>query len=156
MKRIPLTRGQFAIVDDSDFEWLNKWKWCAKLRPNGQFYAARTTGRRSGKKTIRMHRVIGGAIKGDQIDHKNGDTLDNRLENLRLCTASQNMCNRGASKNNTLGFKGVSWHKQMSMWRAEIYVRSQCFYLGLYSSAAAASRAYKMASRQYHGEFART
>lgn len=155
MKRISLTQGQFATVDNADFEWLNQWKWHALLRRNGKFHARRTVGAHPNQKQIYIHRIIFGATSGEQIDHKNGNSLDNRRRNLRRCSTSQNSCNRGAPRTNTSGFKGVSWHKQLSMWRARIGVCSRDIYLGLFSSAVAASRAYKAAARKYHGEFAR-
>ena len=95
-KIIELTQGKSCIVDDEDFEFLNKWKWQAWKSPYGTvWYALRSVKilgtRRSN--TIRMHRVIMGDPFGLEIDHKNHDGLDNRRENLRICTKAQNQQN---------------------------------------------------------------
>lgn len=152
MKRIKLTQGQVAIVDDDDFEWLSQWNWRALQHPSGKFRAGRAGPQQA---AILMHRLICRAARDEQVDHKNGDPLDNRRSNLRVCTKSENLCNRGAQKNNTSGFKGVTWHKLTSKWMAQISVRSRHIHLGLFSTARAAGRAYKIAARKYHGEFAR-
>lgn len=156
MKQIPLTRGMFALVDDRDFEWLNQWKWCAHLSHNEKFRAAREEGARHERKTILMHRLICAATKGVQVDHINGDPLDNQRKNLRVCSASQNQWNRGVQRDNTSGFKGVDWRESHSKWRARIQVFSRMIHLGYFLTAAAAGRAYKAAARKYYGEFART
>lgn len=155
MKQIPLTRGQFALVDDSDFEWLNQYKWIAHLGSFGKFYVLRRPGPRGNRETIRMHRLICGATEGEQVDHKNGDTLDNRRSNLRSCSAAQNGWNRCVQRNNTSGFKGVTWHKRISMWQARIRIFSRRVHLGYFLTASAAGQAYKIAARKYHGKFAR-
>lgn len=155
MKLIKLTQGQVALVDDADFEWLDQWKWCAYKNRYGKFCAARQASAPK-RRTIYLSRLICGAVVGEQIDHKNGDSLDNRRCNLRFCTASQNQWNRSAQKDNTSGFKGVTWHKQHSLWMARINVYSRQIHLGLFSTAVEAGRAYKIAARKYHGEFSRT
>lgn len=112
MKKVPLSKGKaFAIVDDSDFGSLTRWKW--KLT-NG--YASR--GIRSGKKvgTVFMHRVVNKTPDGLITDHINGDKLDNRKENLRSCTHSQNAGNRAST--NKHGLKGVAFHN--GKWHAHI------------------------------------
>lgn len=92
---------------------------------------------------------------GFWVDHINGDTLDNRRSNLRLCTVSGNNHNRMKSKNNTSGYKGVSWLKQNQKWRAYIKVNSKDKHLGCYLDKEDAARAYDKAAKEYFGEFAR-
>jgi hypothetical protein len=84
------------------------------------------------------------------------NTLDNRDENLRIATVSQNRCNRRATLKNTSGFKGVTWDKDHSKWRAEIRVERKLKYLGLYNTPEAAFAAYCVAAQQMHGDFARS
>lgn len=144
MKKIPLTLGKFALVDDEDFEYLSQWKWCFDRR-----YA---TTWNSGKMT-RMHVFLFRRPKGMQVDHINGDKIDNRKCNLRIVTNSQNSQNRGARSDNTSGYKGV--RSQRGKWRAEIKVNYQTINLGCYSTKEQAARAYDEAARKYFGEFAR-
>jgi len=98
------------MVDDEDYEYINRWKWYI-FKGTNTFYATRTLPRVNGKHlNINMHRVILQTPDGMYVDHINGNGLDNRGVNLRNCTRSQNQHNRGKSRNNTSGYKGVSWH----------------------------------------------
>jgi hypothetical protein len=99
MKRIPLTKGQYALVDDRDFEWLSEWRWCAGFYPsyaNGGNYLASRARQKSegpGPRKILMARAImehHGLDPGERTDHINRDPLDNRIENLRGGDARQN------------------------------------------------------------------
>jgi hypothetical protein len=164
MRLIPLTQGQFAKVDDADFEWLTQSKWCARWDKQAKcFYAVRADWS-SGKCRIEyMHRTIVGATGKQRTDHRNhgafGNTLDNQRLNLRTCTHAQNMCNRFASRRNKSGFKGVCWDRSRSQWSAEIRHNRTRVHLGRYSGDAAgriaAAKAYNAAAVRYHGEFAR-
>jgi len=96
--QIPLTQGKFAIVDIEDYEWLSEHKWFAKKtksasEPNGQYYAARSqrTKKSNAVKTIYMHREIMNCPDGKEVDHANNNKLDNRRENLRVCTKQENI-----------------------------------------------------------------
>ena len=113
---IPLTQGKSAIVSDSDFEYLNQFKWC--ISPNG--YAIRNIIVNGKKTQERMHRVIAKIPLGKFTDHINGDKLDNRNFNLRIATKSQNAANAKLQINNTSGFRGVSWDKRCFKWYAYI------------------------------------
>ena len=106
---ILLTCGQYTIVWESDYRWLMQWKWCASWSEDTKsFYAER---RGTGGARIKMHRLILGLRSGDGIrtDHRNHLTLDNRRENLIGATPTESQRNRMKPKNNTSGYKGVSW-----------------------------------------------
>lgn len=153
-KEIQLTRGKVAIVDDDDYEWLNKWKWCAIKRCN-TWYAERRELKSISGKIIRMHRLITCASTGEVVDHKNRDGLDNRRNNLRKCTPSQNNSNSVAKRNSTSGFKGIYWDKHNKKWRATISIQGYPKHLGRFKNKVDAARAYNEAAIKHYGEFAR-
>jgi AP2 domain/HNH endonuclease len=153
MNWVPLTRGQFTLVDDEDFEGLMQWKWHIFYSRNNAY--ARRNVNRPKVRAIFMHRQILGVSGGCYVDHINGDSLDNRRANLRPCTTSQNICNRGKTRKNTSGFKGVSWRKADRRWTASIRLRGQDYYLGHFPTPLHAALAYDKAARELHGEFAK-
>lgn len=157
-KRIPLTQGKFAIVDDDDYEWLMHYTWSFNVVRNRRTVGyARTTVKRADRhKTVMMHRLILEAPPGKQVDHINGNGLDNRRANLRLATASQQQQNRALGKNNTSGYKGVGWWPRQRRWHASIQYHGEIIHLGYFKSKEAAARAYDRAARKYFGEFAYT
>ena len=154
MKQIPLSQGKFALVDDDDYERIIQiGRWCVARR-----YAVRVEKkgyRKQKQHTVYMHRIILNAQKGTQIDHVNGNGLDNRKCNLRICTPLENSRNKGVSKNNKSGFKGVSWFKLNGKWRAYIDVDGKKVYLGFFNCSIKAAKAYNEAAVKYFGEFAR-
>ena len=150
MKKIPLTKGRFTVVDDEDFPLLSQHKWyCMTSTPSG--YAARGTG--SNGSLILMHRQIMETPKGMECDHINMDGLDNRRENLRNCTSSQNKMNRGPQKNNALGYKGIS-KIPSGKYRAKIQIDGKQVHLGYFESVQQAATAYDHAAEKYHHQFA--
>jgi hypothetical protein len=110
------------------------------------------------KQRYLAHRLIWFYVYGEwpngYLDHVNGNPADNRLCNLRLATNSQNQANRGAPKNNTSGFKGVSWHAQAKKWRASIEVRGEKIELGEFHDFEMACNVYAKAASEHFGEFA--
>lgn len=155
-REIQLTQGHVAIVDDDDYEELNKFKWQVTRDRSGTFYARRTTSRVSGnQRTVRMSRQILGAMTGEHVDHRNHDTLDNRRANIRLCTPSQNHGNRrkrsGASSSR---YKGVYWHRATEKWHARITHRGRVHSLGYHDDELDAAHAYNVAAAEHFGEFA--
>lgn len=155
MKLIALSQGAVASVDDEDYERLSAHSWCVSASKNGLKYAKCRLSRKIGAPGLYMHRLVSGAVVAQYVDHINGDTLDNRKENLRICQQSQNMCNRGKQANNKSGIKGVCWNKGAQKWVAQIAFRGKGLYLGLYESKELAAAAYAKAAYQHHGEFAR-
>lgn len=152
---IPLTQGKHAIVDDSDFEWLSRWKWHASKDHNGTFRARRTERSGNGKRlAILLHRVIIDASEAEHVDHINHDPLDNRRANLRVCTIGENNRNTTSRQNSTSQYIGVSWHKRDRIWRAQIRANDKVLHLGTFTCEVAAARAYDDAARIHHGAFA--
>ena len=102
-----------------------------------------------------MHRVILKTPKGMDTDHRNGDGLDNRRCNLRICTKSQNSINRKMQSNNTSGYRGVYWHKRDKKWLAHIKIDGKKINFGYCSTKEQAAEAYNEAAKKHYGEFAR-
>lgn len=151
MRAIELTRGVVAIVDDENFESLAQWRW----HTNTQGYAVRTKKLPGGKtRKVYMHREIMGNPEGVEVDHRNGNTTDNRRENLRVATKFQNEQNRGKNRNNTSGYKGVGFDKLTNRWTAKIDSGGKTHWLGRFKTAEEASLAYNAAAQRLHGEFA--
>lgn len=160
MKVILLTKGQVAKVDDSDFEVLSQWEWYANWNHTDQkWHACRAVLLPSGKQIkVRMHRQIMGLEykDGRLVDHRNFDTLDNQRENLRAATRTQNSHNRGMSKKNTTGFRGVSRAKRRgkTRWVAQIKVDGKTRHLGYFSTPELAYERYREEALRLRGEFA--
>lgn len=158
MNYIELNHRQVSIVDDGDFEWLNRFTWHAKLRSDGRgFYADHAWRLPSGRvHHIRMHRMLLKTPVGQRIDHVDGDSLNNQRANLRFCTASENGGNARLNRNNRSGFKGVFWRWDCCRWRVSITVEHRKFCVGHFSTLLEAAQAYDEAAVKFYGEFART
>ena len=145
MKEIPLSQGKIAIVDDDDFEKLNKHKWYALTDGRGHtHYVIRNSPRSSRhRNSIKMHRVIMNPPKGKEIDHINGNALDNRKENLRIVTHRQNMQNQHISK--TSKHPGVYWDKKNEIWSAQIRFGGKRRHLGRFADEGEAATTYRVA-----------
>jgi len=149
MKIIKLTQGKQTIVDDADFDFLNQWKWHYNVK-----YAVGQTGDKGAKKRVYLHTLLLKKKPNQFIDHINGNRLDNRRTNLRLCSNRQNQQNRARPSNNTSGFKGVVWNKKSKKWQSGIKINSKQVHLGLFNDKFEAHNAYYEAAKKYFGEFA--
>lgn len=149
MAQILLTQGRVAIVDDDRLEELSKFTWFV----TGNGYAYRKT--RIGNSTTSMHHAVLPRIDGFDVDHINGNRLDNRKENLRYATRSQNLRNRGAAKHSKSGIKGVYFHRATGKWRAEMKIDGKSKHLGLFETKELAHAAYQGKAVIIQGEFAR-
>ncbi len=163
MRKIKLTRGQYALVDNEDYELLSSFNWQATQSSNNKtFYARRNNGYGKNKQRLKvsMHRQIMNFPIGSEVDHINGNTLDNRKCNLRICTHSQNVQSQkdrgGKSK-----YRGVTKHiikHQLKSgekiysngWRARISVNYKRICLGVYKTQKQAYQAVLNAQRKYY------
>jgi hypothetical protein len=145
---IPLTQGKLAIVDFEDYEAISKYKWC--IMSTG--YAAKGALLPNGKRgLVLMHRVIMNTPNGMDTDHVNGDKLDNRRCNLRICSRSQNMQNQKAIRRKTSKYKGVCWHKAAKKWLVQVDGN----FIGHFSTEIDAALSYNWYAKKYFGEFAK-
>lgn len=175
IKEIKLTKGFVALVDDEDFEYLSQWKWYINRSKGGHIYAQRTEylGTSEGKKktrNIKMHRLL---LKLEDkyldVDHINGNTLDNRKENLRVASRSQNNYNSKKRNNKTSeapvsNYKGVSYafiykpngkkYIRSKPWKATGNLNKKSYSLGYFKTEKEAALAYNDFAIKYYGEFA--
>lgn len=163
MKKLNLTQDKFALVDDEYFEFLSQWKWYFhKLEKDRTGYAVRSgydpkTGKRS---RIAMHRVLLKAKKGQICDHINGNGIDNRLSNLRICSKYESAWNKKTFVTKKLAaIKGVTIVRDRngvpSYWIARITHKKRRIYLGTFKTKLEAEKAYKKAAIKFHGEYAK-
>jgi len=151
---IPLTKSKLALVDAEDVERLLEYDWYATWT-GWNWYAVHDVYRRGVKVArIRMHREVLHAPQGTEVDHNNGNTLDNRRSNLRFATSSQGKQNRRKSPGTSSQYKGVQWSKRDGKWLAVIGVGNKHLYLGLFALELDAAAAYDVAARKHFGEFA--
>jgi hypothetical protein len=169
VKNIELTQGQFAIVDDEDFAMLSAYKWHAHKgkgkiyyaisnidigeRAERKFFNGRLYNARKITTCIKMHRLIMKPPKNMVIDHINGNGLDNRKENLRVCSPAQNNLNSTKKAQASSKYKGVRKHQ--GKWDARISINKETIYLGRFNSVINAATAYNIGAAIYHKQFAK-
>lgn len=160
MRRIKLSSrngiARYAKVDSEDYDWLNQWKWNA-VKSKYTAYAVRyiPKSERVRQPVIQMHRLIVGAQEGFQVDHIDGDGLNNQRANLRIVTLQQNRWNR-RSQPHSSRYKGVSWLKGKKRWTATIRIQGRNKFLGLFFEEKEAAKAYDNKAREAFGEYAKT
>jgi hypothetical protein len=155
VRHIPLTKGQFAIVDAADYDWLNQWNWTAMWMPRQKkYYAVRGTTNENGKKRLAlMHQVILNAPEGVTVDHRDRSGLNNRRNNLRLATYSQQNCNRFDSRGSSR-FKGVSrTFGKTKPWRVRVKLNGITKWVGYADTEEEGAEMYRKAALELHGEF---
>jgi hypothetical protein len=162
MRVLTITRrsgAQFEVLlDAADYDRVvaaGPWSICTPKDSRTAYVMSNV--RVDGRKTGRMlHRFLLDAAKGREVDHIDGDGLNNTRGNLRLASRSENMRNIRRITSNTSGFKGVSWHKRNKCWDARIMLHGKPICLGSFTTPEAAHAAYCSAAASVHGEFART
>jgi len=157
-RRIPLSRGKFAIVDPDDYYRLSEYNWFLSAGIRNNSYAVRRSPNRNGKrgKVIRMHREVANTPDGVVCDHINGNSLDNRKANLRSATHLQNSWNaRKSSKSCSSKYKGVTFYKKQQKWQGQICVNGKKIFLGEFKEEKQAAKEYDKAAKKYFGEFAK-
>jgi hypothetical protein len=154
-KQINLNSGTIVLIDEADYESIKDYRW--KLSSHGYITHQEWKGQRKKPKTFYLHRLIMNPNEGQLVDHINGDKLDNRRENLRLCDKGGNQRNRGKQANNTSGYKGVYLSKKgkLKPWYVKIAFEGKDYSGGYHASKEEAARAYDQLARELHGEFAR-
>lgn len=164
MIEIPLSQGKVALIDDEDRAIIEDHIWHAAcprkgVRTEDIYYAATNIKKPDGKKTIlRMHRLLIDSPPGMEIDHINGDGLDNRRENLRVCTPSQNQGSRRLQSGCASEFKGVVRNKKAKKWQVGLQFQLDGIkhyrYLGCFENEIDAATAYDKAARKHYGDYA--
>lgn len=146
---IQLSTGETVLVSPEDHRFLTQFNWYRSKSPRSTYAVTSVGG-----KTVYMHRLIMAAPQGLEVDHVNNDGLDNRRENLRLCTSAENKANMRIRCDNKSGNKGVNFDKQTGKWRARIKFNNKEYSLGRHTTKEAAIKAREKA-QILHGEFAR-
>ena len=146
--------GHKVLVDLADYDAVVQHQWSLEKGSN-TFYLVRRKGPRGAVRRIILHRWLTRAPKHLQVDHKNGNGLDNRRRNLRICKQQHNLWNQGKRPKCTSSYKGVSWCKAAKKWQVHIMVNYKNNYLGLFKCEKSAANAYNKAAKKFFGRFAR-
>lgn len=141
--------GEHTIfIDGEDFDKVKDYKWSVHKDHNNFYALSKING-----KTIKMHRLLLGFPK-HIVDHKNGNGLDNRRENLRTCLHAENMYNRKKQSKTSSIYKGVYFNKQCKKYKANIKINGKLMYLGLFEDEREAAEEYNKKAVELYGEFA--
>lgn len=157
MKKIPLSQGKYALVDDADYDWLNSFKWYAhSSKRSGTYYAIKSSSSGGIKSGTKMHRLILG-VNDPKIfvDHEDGNGLNCQRYNIRECTNQQNLMNRGSQVNGQSKFKGVSPYPTRNKFVAKIMINKKQKHIGYYDTEIEAALAYNQKAVELFGDFAK-
>lgn len=138
-----------VLVDDADYELLKQFNWCVDKQGSVSGLVSKTP-----RKRMLLHRYILQAPEHLEVDHIDGDRLNNQRSNLRLATSSQNKANRGPRKDCKSGYKGVSLHKKLRKWTARVKTPATYKHIGVFNTKEDAARAYNKAAIEVFGPFA--
>lgn len=153
--KLILSKGKITIIDSIDYELLSKYKWhiCHDYAVTNR-KAIDANGHLK-RRLIYLHKFIINPPKGMEVDHINGNKLDNRRCNLRIATRSQNQINTKKISGCTSKYRGVSWHKSAKKWRAQIQINGKKIPIGIFIDEIDAALAYNKKAIEYFGEFPR-
>jgi hypothetical protein len=155
-RQIYLGDGEWTIVEPADYYRLGNIKWCLGGHERKSYAIGGIRNNMGGVKIVYLHREIMTAPKGRIVDHKNGDSLDNRRANLRIATHAQNSSNKRKTRTKTTSrFIGVSYEKSQNRWAVKIKHKGKSHWIGGFKSEIEAAKARDSAAKKYHGEFAR-
>lgn len=136
-----------ALIDLDDVDKIKEYKWHLSLSRDKYQYVI------SSKGNTKLHRLIMNAPEGSVVDHINHNPLDNRKNNLRICTNQQNVCNCELAKNNKSGYKGIYWNTERKKWQAQVTVNNKTISLGRFDNIEDAIEARKKAAEEHYGEY---
>lgn len=154
--QIALTQGQVATIDAEDFEMISQYKWCANKRKHRWYAVGYVRGSSKTKaKLVYMHRLIAKAETGYDVDHIDGNGLNNTKSNLRSATRSQNMQNERNLRGGTSIYKGVYFNAKRNRWIVEMKIETKKKHIGQFKTELEAARAYNLNALKHYGEFAR-
>lgn len=154
-KQIYLPNGLVVLVDDEDYDRLSVYNWSISgTNRIGYARRARKTGLLQYKNQYMHREILGIEDPNIFIDHKDGNTLNNQKSNLRLCNQSQNLANQGKQRDNTSGYKGVSWHKNRKTWVGHVSHENKQVHVGVFDTAIEAAKAVDKKAIELFGEFA--
>jgi HNH endonuclease len=156
MTKIKITRGQYALVDDADAESMARFSWSALPARRAGFYAVRGGETPVGQRLFYMHREIVGLPRGrtPQVDHIDGNGLNNCRENLRLATNAENHWNVAKPRIGRNRYKGVTFCARTRKFKAQIMVAGHRTFLGYFANEEEAARVYDAAATARCGTFA--
>ena len=156
-KEMILTKGRVTVVDDGDFDWLSEWKWSYtyNVRNIDFGYAVRRNSPNIKPRQLYMHRVIVGARPGEVVDHINGNRLDNRRSNLRICTQSENLANKQVHLAGESGFKWVYPNKKSGGWVVRMKIAGKMTHIGSFKDKVAAALAADDVALKLYGPHAK-
>jgi hypothetical protein len=140
-----LKNGLNFTIDKDDYDLIKNYSW----QTNSENYVQTTIN----NKSVKLHRFLMNPKENEYVDHINHNTLDNRKENLRVCTNEENCRNKRTYKNNTSGVKGVTWMKKNQVWIARITYNKKRIHLGCFSTLEEAKKSRQEAEIKYFGEF---